>query len=88
MTVMKAELISSEESVSNNENDDEEESPLLIKTIPWRATKVNDLFKVLDDFSEREKSAQSKKQTKLRIVSGIESTRKIPNKVPEWALNK
>ena len=32
----KAELISSEESMSNNKNN-EEENPLLIKTIHWRA---------------------------------------------------
>lgn len=88
MAVMQAELISSEESISSNENDDndEEEKPLIIKTIPWRAPKVDKLFKVLDDFSQKEKSAQSKKQTKQRIVSGIESTRHIPENVPQWAL--
>ena len=84
---MRAELMSSEESISNND-DDEEESPLFIKIIPWRAPKVDKFFKILDDFAHKEKSAQSKKQTKQRILPSMKSERCVPEKVPEWALSK
>ena len=80
--------MSSEESISNNDNNDEEESPLFIKIIPWRAPKVDKFFKILDDFAHKEKSAQSKKQTKQKILSSMKSKRCVPEKVPEWVLAK
>ena len=45
-------------------------------------------FKILDDFAQKEKPTQSKKQTKQRILSNMKSKRCVPEKVPEWALAK
>lgn len=88
MSIINVDFMSSEESMQCSGDDQSEEVPLLTKILPWRAQKVTKFFKVLDGFNEKEKSAQSKKQTKKRIISDIESERSIPIKSPSWALVK
>ena len=77
------EFMSSEESTSESE-----ESSLLKRTLPWRSSKVTNFFYDLDQQTDASKSTQSKRQTKPRTLSGVESTRPIPvtKKLPSWAI--
>lgn len=83
---MNVDFMSSEESIQGSGDDEHVEEPLLTKILPWRASKVTKFFRILDEFNEKDKSAQSKKQTKERIFSDIESARGVPDKSPSWAL--
>ena len=74
--IMLKEFMSSEE--SGEEVIDGERRPiLLVKPLPWRAGKVNRIFKQLDHKACKNKSKQSKQQTLPRAVGSI-STRPKP----------
>lgn len=79
--IINVDFMSSEESEG-------EDGELVTKILPWRALKVTKFFKVLDDFNEKEKSSQSKRQSKKRILSDRASERNIPTASPSWALIK
>jgi len=68
---MNADFMSSEECIQDSSDDEDIEQPLLAKIITWRASKVNKFFQTLDEFAEKNKSAQSKRQSKKRIFSEI-----------------
>ena len=81
MTVMTPEFMSSDHSCS------ESEDTLETKPLEWRSRKVTQFFYNLDEHSEKGKSAQSKKQTKPRVLSDCPSTRHSPaGKIPSWAV--
>ena len=75
--------MSSEESESEGE-----ESVLLKKPIPWRSGRVTDFFYDLDKYKDDSKSGQSRRQTRVRALTDLESTRPLPGKrMPSWAVN-
>lgn len=79
--VLQLEMISSEES---------SDEKIIVKPLPWRSDKVNQFFQALDEQLHMEKSDQSKRQKKERIV-GTLSTRKTPHAnvdIPSWAFKK
>lgn len=63
MSVMKAELISSEE------DENEEESLLIIKTIPWRATKVTDFLELWTVYTIKKNLPNRKNRQNREIES-------------------
>ena len=73
-------LIASEES-------DDENDLIVVKPLPWRATRLTDFFKSLDVLTEEEKSSQALRQRKQRVLSSTESSRPKPvsSGVPRWA---
>ena len=83
MTVLVPEFMSSEES---DDIDSESEEKYLVRPIPWRSAKVDDLFYQLDEETKRSMSKQSKRQLKERILSKELSDRPVPQgKYPSWA---
>ena len=81
--VLVLEMMSSEDSEI-----DEEEEVLMVHPLPWRASKVDAMFKRLDDGIKENKSPQSRRQMKKRCV-GQDSARCAPiaDKFPKWALS-
>ena len=67
--VMVLDLMSSEESGFD------EEDILSVHPLPWRAARVDTMFKKLDDYSKESKSPQALRQTKRRCI-GTTSTSK------------
>ena len=69
--------------------DSEIEEVLMVHPLPWRASKVDTMFKRLDDTIKENKSPQSRRQMKKRCV-GQDSVRSAPfaDKFPKWALSR
>ena len=77
--IINVDFMSSEESET-------EDGELLTKILPWRAPKVTKFFKVLDEANEKEKSSQSKRQSKKRVLSDRASERNILTTSPVHGL--
>ena len=77
--VIKIDIVSSEES---EERDGE---VLTVHPLPRRSVKVDRMFKRLDNKIESEKTAQSKRLSKRRVLSTIPSGRAKPEEgFPQW----
>ena len=82
LAVLVPEFMSSEESGEDSENED----TYTVRAIPWRSSRVDNLFDQLDGEVLRSMSKQSKRQLKKRILSEEHSGRPIPSgKFPSWA---
>ena len=82
LAVLVPEFMSSEESGEDSENED----TYTVRAIPWRSSRVDNLFDQLDGEVLRSMSKQSKRQLKKRILSEEHSDRPIPSgKFPSWA---
>lgn len=75
--VVIKEFMSSEESGEEDLGNSEKRQVMLIKTLPWRAPKLDRFFKQLDHKGLKGKSKQSKQQTLPRVI-GDRSTRPKP----------
>ena len=77
--VFVCDLMSSEESG--------EDEMIIVRPLPWRNPRVDELFVSLDDQLRKEQSAQAKRQMKKRTI-GLMSSRSKPvaGSVPSWAL--
>lgn len=83
LAVLVPEFMSSEESGEDSENED----TYTVRAIPWRSSRVDNLFDQLDGEVLRSMSKQSKRQLKKRVLSEEHSDRPIPSgKFPSWAL--
>ena len=78
--VMVMSMMSSEES-----GEDEGEEVLIRRRLSWRAERVNDFFKKLDDNVWAEKSPQARRQMKKRML-GEASSRPLPAGMSKWAV--
>ena len=79
--ILKADFMSSEE--SDVDNGDE---VLVVRSLPWRSSQVNQLFQRLDDVRLLEKKPLALRQTKRRVV-GAPSNCPIPcGNVPAWVV--
>ena len=77
MKIMSKEFMSSEESGEEMLESGQKQSVLLVKSLKWRAPKVDRFFKQIDKKATKIKSKQSKQQSLPRVV-GSESTRSQP----------
>ena len=77
LTVAKREYISSEES-----GDDD---GIVVHPLPWRNDHVSKMFTKIDDYIKNKKSAQAKRQMKVRRL-GAPSKRAPPANAPDWAV--
>lgn len=68
-------------------SDESEGEVIKVKELPWRSSKVEEIFNIFDEENERQKSSQAMRQTKKRVLRGI-SERSVPTGVPSWALKK
>ena len=77
---MISELMSSEES-----DLDDEEEVIKIHHLPWRASKVAQMFEQLDMEANKMKTPQLRRQRKRRVI-GEDSQRKKPadENIPNW----
>ena len=66
--VLIKDFISSEESGEENVDGAAERQVMYVKTLPWRAPRVDRLFKTLDHKAAKHKSHQLKEQTLPRVV--------------------
>ena len=81
--ILTAELISSEESGSDNG-----EQVLIVRALPWRSSRVDHMFRILDKSALSMRSPQGRRQMKRR-VAGSTSTRpqcQIEG-IPKWAVS-
>lgn len=64
---------------------DEEEEVFVTRPLPWRSERVGQFFKHLDDALLKDKSPQSKRQRKRRVL-GLTSSRPAPmiDDIPDW----
>ena len=79
--VLTSDFISSEES-------GEEDNSIIVKSLPWRAPRVDAFFHSLDESARNRKSPQSLRQMKTRVL-GEQSTREKPpsgRNLPSWGL--
>lgn len=76
MKLMIRDFMSSEES-GEEMVDGERRAVIKVKPLPWRASRVDRIFKQLDSKGEKRKSRQSKQQT-LPRVAGCRSSRPQP----------
>lgn len=70
---------------SSEESDENDQDIILVKSLPWRAERVENLFKQLDEKIEG-KSAQAKRQRRRRVFGVDISTRPQPSDGPKWAM--
>ena len=78
--------------MSSEESDEEGPagSSIVVKSLPWRSTRVNNFMKSLDDKGESLKSHQSLRQKKRRVVAATSSSRPRPGEhlhIPAWAFS-
>ena len=72
-------------SVSSEESGEDEGEILIHRRLSWRAERVNDFFKKLDDNVRAEKSPQARRQMKKRML-GEASSRPLPAGMSKWAV--
>ena len=78
LKVIIPEMMSSEDSEDDDRNH--------VKTLSWRAPIVTDFFNDLDQEFSSNKSSQAKRQTKVREIAPIPSSRPAPANMPSWAI--
>lgn len=80
--VLVYDLMSSEES---GPDDGEENGCIVVKALPWRSSLVNKFLTTLDEKAKIDKSAQSLRQTKRRVIAEVASSRPKPcGHFPAW----
>lgn len=65
-------------------------SSIVMKSLPWRSTRVNNFMKSLNKKAGSFKSHQSLRQKKTRVVAATFSSRPRPGEqlhVPAWAFS-
>lgn len=74
------------EMMSSEESDDGDDSPIVVRPLPWRSNRVDNFFSQLDKRNREHKSPQARRQMKERIF-GNQSSRPAPcgRDIPEWA---
>lgn len=80
--VMKINMMSSEESDSEDPNNDD----IIVKPLEWRSAIVNRFLAKLDDKIMETRSPQAIRQRKQRVMSHTTSHRGIPKGIPKWAI--
>ena len=74
--------------MSSEESGQDEDSPIILRPLPWRANRVDSFLSQLDKRIKEHKSPQARRQTKERVVGSV-SRRPQPvgTDIPEWAFN-
>ena len=81
LAVIMNDFMSSEESGPDDD--------IYLHPLPWRSDYVTKMFNTIDNYVQKKKSPQAKRQTKKRIVAGLPSERPQPlSSVPEWAMKQ
>ena len=70
--------------MSSEESDPEDENSMIVKSLPWRASLVDEFYDSLDSQMQSGRSSQSVRQSKNRVL-GEPSTRPQPSGIPKWA---
>ena len=71
--------------MSSEESGEDEGEVLIRRRLSWRAERVKDFFKKLDDNVRAEKSPQARCQMKKRVL-GEASSRPLPAGMSKWAV--
>ena len=74
-------FMSSEESGEELDENEDLKPVVYVRSLPWRSSKVNKLFSVLDSQIEKGKSKRALSQTYTRIVGDV-SDRPKPSDLP------
>ena len=83
--VLQYDMMSSEESGDESQG---QKDCIVVKTLPWRSSRVNKFMESLDERMKDEKSNQSLRQMKKRIIAVEPSSRPKPGgHFPSWAFN-
>ena len=78
MKIMSKEFMSSEESGEEMLESGQKQSVLLVKSLKWRAPKVDRFFKQIDKKATKIKASNLSNNLYLELVVGSESTRSQP----------
>ena len=81
LSVLKLELMSSEESAM-----EEDEEVIIVHPLPWRSARLNTVMRGIDDAVYKVKSPQARRQMKRHVI-GASSARPKPcaDNFPSWA---
>ena len=76
------------EIMSSEESGDEDDSPIVVRPLPWRASRVDNFLSQLHKQNKKHKSPQARHQMKTRVI-GCMSSRPPPvgTDIPEWAFS-
>lgn len=72
--------------MSSEDSGDDGDEKNYVKPLDWRSPLIKDFFIDLDQEFSVNKSAQAKRQTKVREVSSVSSSRPVPTNMPSWAI--
>ena len=81
---MKWQKVFVPEMISSEESGGEQAEYIVIRPLTWRASRVVNFFKSLDDAAQEKMSSQSQRQKKERRM-GEPSARPKPTELPAWA---
>lgn len=77
--------MSSEESGGDSEGGMEY---IVVKSLPWRSSRVTKFLETLDEKAKKDKSSQSLRQTKRRVIAATPSERIKPSvSFPKWSFS-
>jgi hypothetical protein len=80
--------MSSEESGDELDENEDPKPVLYVRSLPWRSSKVNKLFSVLDSHIEKGKSKRALSQTYTRVVGDVSDCPKPPDFPADfWGFN-
>ena len=79
-------LIITPEIQSSEESDPENPDVIMVKSVPWRASRVSTMFKKMDEKIEETLTPQARRQKRKRVLGSVISTRPQPADTPKWAV--
>lgn len=78
--VMTLDMISSEDSGT-----DDGEEVLVVRPLPWRSARVSHMFQEVDRQNLKDKSPQSRRQMKRRVLGENSDRPQCTSELPQWA---
>lgn len=72
--------------MSSEESDTENNEIIIVKSLPWRNSKVTQFFQSIDEKGTESKTIQAKRQRKQRVIGTLASQHPKPlGNIPTWA---
>ena len=70
----------------SSEDSDPESDALVVKPLPWRSSRLNEMFMEMDRATVMSKSSTALRQRRQRVIGDIQSKRTMPDYLPRWAI--
>ena len=74
--------------MSSEESGQEDDSPIVVRPLPWHANRVDIFLGQLDGHIKEHKSPQARRQTEGRVVGAVSRCpQPVGTDIPQWAFN-